>query len=212
MSIAAGVVLSITTAATVAWLAAGERLARVPLASRVLTWLDGGFNVPSEAAVDELVDHAARLRANGLDDPDDMTPEGMTLGEALAAAADEPAVPWAAVDAASQYAPMRLDMSEETTLWRLPLQGRPIAPTGGVRGWFAGGYNVPSASEVDAAPPHTRRGAYRHAVPAGWIFADEAPEEYQRSAAILRDWAGGPLATPGELVLDERRGIRSLLG
>lgn len=63
MSIAAGIVTSITTACTLVWCTVGDRIAAVPAVGRVIAYVDGGHNIPSDAQVDALMAEARRRTA-----------------------------------------------------------------------------------------------------------------------------------------------------
>lgn len=189
MSIAFGVVLSLFTFGTATWAAAGHRLAAVPGVARVLDYLDGGYNLPTERAVDELVAVAESRREHGLHDRDEIMPNGQTWAEYVESSQRVPDLfSDAAIDAAPRY---KAGLLEEDVLDGHERPGDrhsvilPVPPVGGWRGWLRGGYNMPTKAEVDAAPPKTLRGAYQYAVPDGWIFADENPDAYLVSAGIL---------------------------
>lgn len=173
MSIAFGVVLSLFTIGTATWAAAGHRLATVPSVARVLDYLDGGYNMPTERAVDELVAIAESRRAHGLRDRDEVMPNGQTFAEWIESSRLPNAVSQAAINATAQN---KVDDS----------------PIDGWRGWLRGGYNMPTEAEVTAAPPKTLRGAYLRKIPDGWIFADENPDAYLRSVGILDSLGGLP--------------------
>lgn len=181
MSIAFGVVLSLFTIGTATWAAAGHRLATVPSVARVLDYLDGGYNMPTERAVDELVAIAESRRAHGLRDRDEVMPNGQTFAEYVESSRVPNLISEAAIDAAPWYRP---DMFG-------------TAPSvGGWRGWLRGGYNMPTEDEVTAAPPKTLRGSYRQPIPDGWVFRDEDPQAWNASAKILSDSPWPPVAPP----------------
>ena len=81
MSFAFGIVLSLFVAGTATWAVAGHRLATLPGVARVLDYVDGGYNLPSERAVDELVAIAESRREHGLRDRDEVMPNGQTFAE-----------------------------------------------------------------------------------------------------------------------------------
>ena len=72
MNIAFGIILLMFSAGITAWAVASSRIAAVPIIARMMTWLDGGYNVPSDAAVDELMAMAARRKAAGVHDRDEL--------------------------------------------------------------------------------------------------------------------------------------------
>lgn len=135
----------------------------------MLDYVDGGYNLPSERAVDELVAIAESRRAHGLHDRDEVMPNGQTLAEYVESSRVPALFSDAAIDAPWHPSPS------------------PVGPVDGWRGWLRGGYNMPTERELDAAPPMTKRGAYRRPIPDGWIFADECPADYQRSLEILSE-------------------------
>lgn len=49
------------------------------------------------------------------------------------------------------------------------------APLTGWRGWLAGGYNMPTDRDIDAAQPYTLRGKFRGDIPRSHAFGDELP-------------------------------------
>lgn len=189
MSFAFGVVLSLFTVGTATWAAAGHRLATLPGVARVLDYVDGGYNLPSERAVDELVAIAASRRENNLHDPDEIMPNGQTWAEYVESSQRVPdLISNAAIEAAPRY---KAGLLAEDVLDNHEVPGDrhsiilPDPPVGGWRGWLRGGYNMPTEAEVTAAPPRTLLGAYRQAVPDGWIFADEDPVAYAKFVGIL---------------------------
>ena len=74
MSIIFGTVLLTFAAGTTAWATIGDRIAAMPGVARVLAYIDGGYNIPSDDKVDELVDYAKRRKAAGVADRDDIMP------------------------------------------------------------------------------------------------------------------------------------------
>lgn len=190
MSIAFGVVLTLFTFGTATWAAAGHRLATVPGVARVLDYLDGGYNMPTERAVDELVAIAESRRANGLRDRDEVMPNGQTFAEWLESSRLPDAVPESAIVAAPRY---KAGLLEEDVLDGHERPGDrhgiipPVPPVGGWRGWLRGGYSMPTEAEITAAPPKTLRGSYRQPIPDGWVFRDEDPQAWNASAKILSD-------------------------
>ena len=167
MSFVFGIVLSLLTAGTATWAVAGHRLAALPGIARVLDYVDGGYNLPSERAVDELVAIAESRRAH-------------VLGERLPVRHDLVSVvqPVESSRVPALFSDVVIDAP-----WRP--SSSPVGPVDGWRGWLRGGYNMPTEREIDVASPKTLRGAYRQAVPDGWIFADEDPAAYAKS--VVRD-------------------------
>ena len=145
MSIAFGVVLSLLTFGTATWAVAGHRFAALPGVAKMLDYVDGGYNLPSERVVDELVAIAESRRAHGLHDRDEVMPNGQTFAEYVESSRVPDFIPDAVINAAPRYKAGLL--LEEV----LPA----IAPVGGWRGWFRGGYNMSTEAEITAAPPKT---------------------------------------------------------
>ena len=170
MSIIFGTVLLTFAAGTTAWATIGDRIAAIPGVARVLAYVDGGYNIPSDDKVDELVDYANRRRSVGIADRDDIMPgTRITYLEHYESTCTGDAVSDVEIDAAPSTT-VRVSEPHAT----------------GWRGWLAGGYAMPTAAEVDDAYPCTLRGAYRFPIERGWIFADEDPDAYQQSIAMLR--------------------------
>jgi len=169
MSIIFGTVLLTFAAGTTTWAAIGDRIAAIPGVARVLAYVDGGYNIPSDDKVDELVSYAKRRKAAGVADRDDIMPgtrvtylehfESMCMRDAVSEA--------------------EIDEAPATTI-------ATSATTSGWRGWLAGGYAMPTDAQVDAAYPRTLRGLCRFPIERGWIFADEDPVAFRRSLEMLR--------------------------
>lgn len=156
MSIAAGIVTSITTACTLVWCTVGDRIAAVPAVGRVIAYVDGGHNIPSDAQVDALMAEARRRTDHGVRDRDELVPGkfSQTYGESLASTLMRNCVSEDAIEDASDV----VEVSRRSA-WRE---------------WLAGGYNMPKThDEIDAFPPHTLRGAWRWPIPDGFKFGDE---------------------------------------
>lgn len=194
MSIIFGTVLLTFAAGTTAWATIGGRIATIPSVARVLAYVDGGYNIPSDDKVDELVDYAKRRKAAGVADRDDIMPgTRVTYLEYFESTCMRDVVSEAEIDAAS-----------ETTI-------AITAVASGWHGWLAGGYAVPTDAQVDAAYPRTLRGLYRFPIERGWIFADEDPVAFRRSMEMLRQIdvelesldARGPVPAPDKF--DEAR-------
>lgn len=136
----------------------------------MLAYVDGGYNIPGDDKVDALVAYANRRRSVGIADRDDIMPgTRITYLEHFESACMSDAMSDAEIDAITNAT------------------GRtPETHATGWRGWLAGGYAMPTAAEVDDAYPCTLRGAYRFPIERGWIFADEDPDAYQQSIAMLR--------------------------
>ena len=92
MSIAAGIVFATTTLVTFTWATLGRQLAAVPAVAKVAAYLDGGFRMPSEAYVDELMRVHETESAFGLVHEDDEMPgmRGLTYGEVIKMDATKP--------------------------------------------------------------------------------------------------------------------------
>ena len=179
MSIAAGIVFATTTLVTFTWATVGRQLAAVPAVAKAVAYFDGGFRMPSEAYVDELMRVHETERAFGLVHEDDEMPgmRGMTYGEVIKMDATKPCVSEAAIDAAPRY---QRELSCVTEVVGNPPGPAAFvfpadAPLTGWRGWLAGGYNMPTDHDIDAAPPHTLRGAFRGDIPRSHAFSDELP-------------------------------------
>lgn len=72
MDIAFGIILLMFSASVTAWAVTGDRIAAMPNVARAVAWLDGGYNIPSDLAVDELMAVAARRKAAGVRDRDEL--------------------------------------------------------------------------------------------------------------------------------------------
>ncbi len=169
MSIIFGTVLLTFAAGTTAWATIGDRIAAIPGVARVLAYVDGGYNIPSDDKVDELVDYAKRRKAAGVADRDDIMPgTRITYLEHFESTCMRDAVSEAEIDEAPATT-----IATSTTM-------------SGWRGWLAGGYAMPTDAQVDAAYPRTLRGLYRFLIERGWIFADEDPVAFRRSLEMLR--------------------------
>ncbi len=169
MSIIFGTVLLTFAAGTTTWAAIGDRIAAIPGVARVLAYVDGGYNIPSDDKVDELVDYAKRRKAAGVADRDDIMPgTRITYLEHFESMCMRDAVSEAEIDEAPATT-----IATSTTM-------------SGWRGWLAGGYAMPTDAQVDAAYPRTLRGLYRFPIERGWIFADEDPVAFRRSLEMLR--------------------------
>ena len=180
MSIAAGIVFATTTLVTFTWATLGRQLAVVPAVAKAVAYLDGGFRMPNDAYVDELMRVHETERAFGLAHEDDEMPgmRGMTYGEVIKMEATKPCVSEAAIDAAPRYKRELSCVTEDVGNPPGPVDFEfpAHAPLSGWRGWFAGGYSMPKThDEVDAFPPHTKRGLCRSAIPDGFVFDDEPP-------------------------------------
>lgn len=210
MSFVFGIVLSLLTAGTATWAVAGHRLAALPGVARVLDYVDGGYNLPSERAVDELVAIAESRRAHGLHDRDEVMPNGQTFAEYVESSRVPNLISEAAIEAAPRY---KAGLLEEDVLDGHERPGDrhgvvlPVPPAGGWRGWLRGGYNMPTEAEITAAPPKTLRGAYRYPVPDGWVFADEndAAVELLRSRRMLGTIGGVPFPSHEQHAADLAR-------
>lgn len=170
MSIIFGTILLTFAAGTTAWATIGDRIAAIPGVARVLAYVDGGYNIPSDDKVDALVAYANRRRSVGIADRDDIMPgTRITYLEHFESACMSDAMSDVEIDA----------ITDAT--------GRaPETHATGWRGWLAGGYAMPTEAEIDNAYPRTLRGAYRFPIERGWIFADEDPDAYRRSAEMLQ--------------------------
>ena len=161
MSFAFGIVLSLFVAGTATWAVAGHRLATLPGVARVLDYVDGGYNLPSERAVDELVAIAESRREHGLRDRDEVMPNGQTFAEYVESSRVPNLISEAAIEAAPRYkagllAEDVLDIrgfTDDGCPGVLPA----IEPARGWRGWLRGGYSMPTEAEVTAAPPFPGR-------------------------------------------------------
>ena len=170
MSIIFGTVLLTFAAGTTAWATIGDRIAAIPGVARVLAYVDGGYNIPSDDKVDELVDYAKRRKAAGVADRDDIMPgTRITYLEHFESMCMRDAVSEAQIDAPATSTAITTS-----------------ATASGWRGWLAGGYAMPTDAQVDAAYPRTLRGLYRFPIERGWIFADEDPVAFRRSLEMLR--------------------------
>lgn len=164
MSIIAGIVLTTVAIGTTTWATVGGRIAAIPSVARVVAWLGGGYNIPSDAKVGRLQAAAAQGTALGMPDPDSLLPpcsrnfDGrypMTWAEEMRQIMTPHVVSEDDIDAAFGSAAHPAE-----TGWRA---------------WLAGGYAMPTAAEIDAAPPYTKRGACRLEVPRDFVFSDEPP-------------------------------------
>ena len=172
MSIAAGIVFATTTLVTFTWATLGRQLAVVPAVAKAVAYLDGGFRMPNDAYVDELMRVHETERAFGLAHEDDEMPgmRGMTYGEVIKMEATKPCVS----DAAIEAAPLCLAGEGRSADGTIVQVVKPHHD--GLLGWLRGGYNMPKThDEVDAFPPHTQRGLCRWAIPDGFVFDDEPP-------------------------------------
>lgn len=184
MSITFGIFLLSFTAGTAAWATVGERIAKIPTVARALDYVNGGYAIPSDAQVDKLELAAAQRREAGVADRDALMPgTNMTYGEHY------------------ESTLMRLAVSEDAIEYasKSSIYSTSFYPKGW-RGWLAGGYNMPTAHEVDNAYPRTLRGAYRGHIDTEWIFRDENPQAYDRTLELLylagRGIDGSPLPRP----------------
>lgn len=152
MSIAAGIVTSITALTTLVWCTVGDRIAAIPAVARIVAYVDGGFNLPTEEQVNELMEASRDRRDRGIDH-DQLVPGkfSQTFGESIASAHMPACIREEAID----------DVVERAQFtW--------------ARGWMSGSMNMPTEAEIGAASPHTLRGRYAHIViPAGFTFGDE---------------------------------------
>lgn len=165
MSIAAGVVLLTTATATALWAGAGDRLAQVPAVARVVEYLDGGYNLPSESAVDRLEHERNLIRDRGGHDGDDLVsgPYAITFGEALDAA-------WSP----DLFTTKQIDDAPNGDDAEMVRELLPPSIFARVREYLRGGYAMPSDKEIDDAPPHTVRGQCKADIAAHEYFCDES--------------------------------------
>ena len=171
MSIAVGIVTSITAACTLVWCTVGDRIAAVPAVGRVIAYVDGGFNVPTDEQVDTLMAEARRRTDHGVRDRDELVPGkfSQTHGESLESLLMPSCISEDAIEDASLCLANEGLAADGSIVEVLPPNKRAAW-----REWLAGGYNMPKThDEIDAFPPHTLRGSYRGSIPNGFKFGDE---------------------------------------